>query len=358
MIWSEKNDGDEIIMSDVSENTTTNLILEEKKRRKKRKKLKKIFIYLIIIIAVSFGALKLCTPKKTQDITLPPIVVKKEVSKNQIQISGYIEAAQQQKLQSPGEGIVEIVKIKEGDTVKKGELLFALDSTAQKVQLAKHNFAIEQERINGPSQKITLMQKEKQLLIKQLNDRSIYAKFDGIVAYLNLTKGQYAKVQDYFGSLIDRSYLKATVEVSESDAYRLAVGQKVELNFAAVPGVVVEGKVTAFPAIARLNSQRGNTVLDTKIIVENPPHGVLPGYSFSGTIIAGEDEQILICDKNAIRYVEGQPYVDKILEDGQYEIIKVEIAPYIQGFVKFISGVEEGFKLKNQTVISNNNGGF
>ena len=100
-------------------------------------------------------------------------------------------------------------------------------------------------------------------------------------------------------------------------------------------------------------------MLDTKIIVENPPQGVLPGYSFSGSIIAGEDEEILICDKNAIRYEAGQPYVDKLLDDGKTESIKVEISPYIQGFVKFTSGVEEGFKLKNQTVISNNGeGGF
>ena len=83
----------------------------------------------------------------------------------------------------------------------------------------------------------------------------------------------------------------------------------------------------------------------------------MPGYSFSGSIIAGEDEEVLVCDKNAIRYEEGQPYVDRLLDDGKLEAIKVEIAPYIQGFVKFSSGVEEGFKLKNQTVISNNNGG-
>ena len=250
------------------------------------------------------------------------------------------------------------MRIKEGDKVKKGQLLFALDSKSQEVQLAKQVFAIEQEKINGASKKITLMQKEKELLEKQLRDRSVYAKFDGIVAYLNLDQGQYAKAQDNFGSLIDRSYLKATVEVSESYAYRLAVGQKVHLYFSAVPGVVVEGVVQAFPAIARLNTQRGNTVLDTKIIVEDPPKGVLPGYSFSGSIIVGEDEEVLICDKNAIRYENGQPYVDRLLDDGKLEAIKVEISPYLQGFVKFSSGVEEGFKLKNQTVISNREGEF
>ena len=348
-------------MSDVNNAGTdiSVLVTNEKKRKKKKNKLKTIIIILAVIVAFFFLYTKFFSKKATSEaIELPPITVTKEISKNQIQISGYIEAAQQQKFESPGEGIVEIVRIKEGDKVKKGQLLFALDSKSQEVQLAKQVFAIEQEKINGASKKITLMQKEKELLEKQLKDRSVYAKFDGIVAYLNLDQGQYAKAQDNFGSLIDRSYLKATVEVSESYAYRLAVGQKVHLYFSAVPGVVVEGVVQAFPAIARLNTQRGNTVLDTKIIVENPPKGVLPGYSFSGSIIVGEDEEVLICDKNAIRYENGQPYIDRLLDDGKLEAIKVEISPYLQGFVKFSSGVEEGFKLKNQTVISNREGEF
>jgi efflux transporter, RND family, MFP subunit len=348
-------------MSDVVTNggqDTSVLIANEKKRKKKKGKLKTILIVIALLVLAFFLYSKFFSKKNTaMSIELPPITVKREISKNQIQISGYIEAAQQQKFESPGEGIVETVRIKEGDKVKKGQLLFALDSKSQEVQLAKQIFAIEQEKINGASKKIILMQKEKELLEKQLKDRSVYAKFDGIVAYLNLDQGRYAKAQDNFGSLIDRSYLKATVEVSESYAYRLAVGQKAILYFSALPGVTVEGIVQAFPAIARLNTQRGNTVLDTKIIVENPPEGVLPGYSFSGSIIAGEDEEILICDKNAIRYEEGQPYVDRILDDGKTESIKVEISPYIQGFVRFSSGVQEGFKLKNQTVIGNNNEG-
>ena len=343
----------------INEENLSVLLSNEKKRKKKKGKLKIILILLVSLPAIFFFYTKFTKRNTSAIVELPPITVTKEVSKNQIQISGYIEAAQQQKFESPGEGIVEIVKIKEGDKVKKDQLLFALDSKSQEVQLAKQVFAIEQEKINGASKKIALMQKERELLAKQLKDRRVYAKFDGIVANLNLDQGQYAKAQDNFGTLIDRSYLKATVEVSESDAYRLSVGQKANLYFSAVPGVVVEGVVQAFPAIARLNTQRGNTVLDTKIIVENPPQGVLPGYSFSGSIIAGEDEEILICDKNAIRYEAGQPYVDKLLDDGKTESIKVEISPYIQGFVKFTSGVEEGFKLKNQTVISNNGeGGF
>ena len=339
-------------MSDEMDREVASLILKEKKRKKRKGKVRKIVIFLILLLIIGFGIFKFLKKEEVAKIELPPIEVKKEISKNQIQISGYIEAAQEQKLQSPGEGIVSVVRIKEGDTVKKGQLLFSLDSTSQQVQLAKQSFAIEQEKINGAKRKIDLMEMERSLLAKQVKDRSVFAKFDGIVAYLNLTQDKYAKAQDDFGTIIDRSYLKATVEVSESDAYRLSLGQKAQLYFSALPNVEVVGIVKAFPAIARLNTQRGNTVLDTKIIVENPPDGVLPGYSFYGVIIAGDDEEILMCDKSAIRYDAGQPYVDRILDDGKIEALKVEISPYIQGFVKFLSGVQEGWKLKNQSDVS------
>lgn len=343
-------------MSDVkTDEALQTLLLKDKKRKRKKGKIKKIVIFLIVVACIVFVGKKFLTKETVETIELPPIEVKKEISKNQIQISGYIEAAEEQKLQSPGEGIVSVVKIKEGDIVKKGQLLFSLDSTAQQVQLAKQAFAIEQERINGAARRIALMQQERSLLAKQVKDRSVFAKFDGIVAYLNLKEDQYAKAQDNFGTIIDRSYLKTTVEVSESDAYRLAIGQKAKLFFSALPGIEVEGEVMAFPAIARLNAQRGNTVLDTKIVVQSPPDGVLPGYSFYGSIIVGEDEELLTCSKNAIRYDEGQPYADKILEDGKTEAIKLEISPYIQGFVRIVSGLSEGDKLKDQTQVDTNN---
>lgn len=315
-------------------------------RRAKREKKKKIIWFTVLICVIAF-LVYYFIPKKKKTVELPPIAVQKEIAKNQIQISGYIEAAQEQKFQSPGEGIVEKVNVKEGDTVKKGQLLFALDTAYQEVQLAKHEFAMEKEKINGASYALRLMEKERALFEKQLKDRSVYAKFDGVVAALNLDKGQYAKAQDNFGTLIDRSYFKATVEVSESDAFRLAVGKKALLNFSAVPGVSVEGEVTAYPSIARLNAQRGNTVLDVKIVVKNPPGGILPGYSFSGTIIAGEDEEILVAEQSAVRYEEGKPFVDKIDENGKTESVQVEISPYTRGFIKFLSGVKEGDSLVN-----------
>ena len=321
---------------------------------RKRKSRKTKIIVIVCVLTLVGGWYVFMKPKNAKMSDLPPLTVKKEIEHNQIEISGYIEAAQTQVLEAPGEGFVEQVRIKEGDKVKKGSLLFALDTDKQSYDVARHAFAIKQERINGASQKLRLMEQELRLLEKQLADRKIHAKFNGIVAALKITQGQYAKPKDAFGTLIDRSFLKATVEIAESDASRLAVGQKVDMTFPAEPDIKVQAEVISYPAIARLTGV-GRTVVDTLIRIDNPPEKILPGYSFNGIIVTGADTEALIVEQDAIRYVEGKPFVDKINGTDTQEIA-VTIEPYIKGFVKILSGVQENDMLKNQA--KPNNGGY
>ncbi len=315
---------------------------EKKKINLKKKRRKKILIIgIACIIVLGFFFI----PKnKAKRNNLATVTVRKEIIKEQIQISGHIEPAQKQSLQALGNGIVKRVNVKEGDAVKKGSLIFSLDSSQQKFMIEKQELAIAQEAVKGYSRQLSLMREELRILKTQLSDRNIYAKFDGIIAALDISEGVYAKAQDNFGTLIDRSFLKATVPVSETDASRLAVGQKAILNFQALPDKPVEGKVTAYPSIARRDSGRGNTVLDVKIIVENPPKEILPGYSFSGIIVAGEDQTVLFVEQNAIFYDKGEPFVKKVTDQNKKttEKIKVEVTPHIEGFVKILSGLEEG----------------
>ena len=317
----------------------------------RQRKSKKTRIIVIVCIAALVGGWYIfMKPKSTKTGDLPPLTVKKEIEHNQIEVSGYIEAAQTQVLEAPGEGFIEQVLVKEGDRVKKGALLFALDTDKQSYAVAEHAFAIKREQINGASQKLSLMEQEQRLLEKQLADRKVYAKFDGIVAALKITQGQYAKAKDTFGTLIDRSFLKATVEIAESDASRLAVGQKVDMTFPE-PDIKVQAEVISYPAIARLTSL-GRTVVDTLIRLDNPPEKILPGYSFNGTIVTGADSEALIVEQDAIRYVEGKPFVDKVVGNTTQEIA-VTVEPYIKGFVKILSGVQENDVLKNQAKLNN-----
>ena len=306
-----------------------------------KQKNKKTILIVIAAIIILLIVWILFLPKKGTEEVSQTVTVTKEVIQDVIQVSGYIQPAQQQNLQSPGEGLIKKVAVKEGDIVKKGDLIFALDNTYQAFQVAKQEFLIEKEQLQGYSKNLEL-----ESLKRALRDRSVYAKFDGIVVSFDLTEGSYVMPKDNFGVIIDRSFFKSTVDVSEGDVPRLKVGQKVLLSFQALGDEKVEGRVTYHSSIAKSGSQRGATVIETKIVVDKLPENVLPGYSFSGNIIAGEDEEVLLLDQTALSYDKGEPYVERVLENGKIERVNVEVEAYTQGTVKVLSGLKEGDTLR------------
>jgi efflux transporter, RND family, MFP subunit len=309
------------------------------------KRFKKRFVIIpIIIVGVLFFIFK---PKAKQEEKLPPLTVTREISVNKIPISGYISAARTQILESPGEGLVESVPVKEGQKVREGDIIFKLDDSEQRYNLANQEFAMRQEEINASPRKLKLLREQYDMLKKRLDDRTVRAKFNGVIASLTVTEGAYAVTKNNFGAIVDRSFLKATVEVNEMDAAKLKVNQKVELTFPSQMNTSVEGFVVSYPSIARV-SDIGRTVVDTLIQVNNPPDEILPGYSFDGNIIVGETVDVLILETSGLRYVDGEPFVDRITND-KTEAVAVKVEPYMDGFVKIISGLNEGDTVVNHS---------
>jgi multidrug efflux pump subunit AcrA (membrane-fusion protein) len=319
---------------------------------KKKKSKKSVLIGILILLALLVGGITFFALRSRGAMPQEQIhIVREEFYRNVIEISGNIQAAQQQKIQAAGDGVVEAVYVKEGDHVKAGQIIFQLNDSLEQYNLANHDFQMNHERINGASAKLALMEEQRQVFLRNIRDRRLEARFDGIIGQLNLAQGDYAIAQDVFGYLIDRSYLKATVEVVETDAARLKAGQTVHLSFLAYPELKVEGVVLSYPAVGRITS-RGATVLDAEIRVNKPPDEILPGYSFTGDIIGGDEERVLTVESAVIAYESDRTYVDRFIRSGsgttdkQTERVLVEVIPYGRNMVRVISGLEPGDRLK------------
>ena len=48
----------------------------------------------------------------------------------------------------------------------------------------------------------------------------------------------------------------------------------------------------------------------------------------------------------ALSYDKGEPYVERVLENGKIERVNVEVEAYTQGTVKVLSGLKEGDTLR------------
>ena len=193
------------------------------------------------------------------------------------------------------------------------------------------------------------MKMQQKMLENKLSDRTITARFDGVVTDLNVDEGDYLNTDlaKDVGTIIDRSYLYAEVEVVESDASRLRIGQDVIFSFPSYPELKVKGYVKFYPATGRITS-RGATVLDAEIRIDNPPEEILPGFSFTAEIVVNAPEQILTVDSKAIGYDHGRAFAMVKNKDGNFQKCDVKVEKFTSGMVKVIDGVKVGDELLAQ----------
>ena len=162
----------------------------------KSKKILVIIICSAILIgaAVSITAIKnKLSPSQTSQTTY---IVKKEIYKNEISVSGTVSAAQEQTLQALSDGTVVAVFVKQGDKVKKGDTIIQLDDTTQQYNLAKHDYEMETTRISGSRKELALKETERLSLLQKISERKVLATFDGIIADIDVSVGDSLEAKD------------------------------------------------------------------------------------------------------------------------------------------------------------------
>jgi len=179
-----------------------------------------------------------------------------------------------------------------------------------------------------------------QLKLRQnlLDYTKSYANFDGVVASLSLSEGDYAEAGAVVMIIVDNSRLKATVEIDEIDMQSVTKGMSASLDFDAIPNEKVEAVVHYIPLLGRTTTQ-GIGVMDVELIIDNPPKGVSPGYTFAGTLNASEEKIALVIPSIAITTdSQGISSVNKKGADGNPVKVNVKVKYLGEGMSELLSG--------------------
>lgn len=308
------------------------------KTGKKMKKSVKIIIICAALAVVTGGLLIGLRTFLHKDSKQNAIYrVNKEVYENVIEISGTVSAAQQQTLNALGDGTVMEVYVKEGDVVKKGDVLVQLDDSEQVYNLENHDYKMATTKLTGSPRELSLMKTQRVSLVQKIADRKIVASFDGVVVEMDAVVGNSVKVGEKIGTLVNIDYLTAEVEVPETDVAKLKVGQPVILDFNA-SSKQGTGYVTGWPAIGELTS-RGASVVKAQIRIDDYPEEILPNYSFTGKIQIEDPVENITVERYAIGYDDGQAYV-VLAKTGEKK--NVEVEQYGRNYVKVLSGLSGG----------------
>ena len=237
-----------------------------------------------------------------------------------------------------GAGTVMKIYVKEGDKVKKGDILVQLDDSEEVYNLEKHDYNMATTKLNGSPRDLSLMETQRVSLVQKIADRKVVAAFDGVIVELNAVEGNSVKAGDKIGTLVNLDYLTAEVEIAETDVAKLQVGLPVILDFNA-SDKQGNGYVTGWPAIGELTN-RGASVVKAQIRIDDYPSEILPNYSFTGKIQIEEPVETITVERYAIGYDDdGQAYV--VLARGGQKV-NVEVEQYGRNYVKVLSGLSGG----------------
>ena len=127
--------------------------------------------------------------------------------------------------------------------------------------------------------------------------------------------------------------------VDEPEIGRLAVGQKVEIKWDAIPGRTWEGTLTRVPTSVTMVGTR--TVGEITSEIDNSDRKLLPNVNVNVSIISARHDNALTVSREAVHDVDGKRYVYKIEND---KILAQEVQTGLSSLtrVEVLKGIPEG----------------
>jgi multidrug efflux pump subunit AcrA (membrane-fusion protein) len=331
------------------EDVTEKKLRDSLKRKQQKKKVRTIITWVIVLLILAFGVFLYAFYQKEgrlpwKEKAAAASTVKEVEAKvyentytTTIDLSGYVEAYQTQTLIFRSTGTITDVNVKEGDTVTKGESLASMDDTSQQYAIADLEAQIDKAKMNGSTRDLELLQMQLKTAENKLSYTKLYPNFDGIVASSSIHEGDYYEAGDKAMTVIDRSKLKATVEIDEIDMQYVHLGMTASLTFDSLPGQILQAEVTYIPTLGEYTSQ-GIGVKNVELTIENPPEALAPGYTFSGTISAEGETKLTLLPQSAVTTSRGTSKVTKKLEDGTKQTIVVTVKYLGEGICQLLTG--------------------
>lgn len=172
----------------------------------------------------------------------------------------------------------------------------------------------------------------------------VKAPFDGIVAKINVKKGDTAS--GAVVTFITKNQI-ATISLNEVDAAKVSVGQKVKLSFDAINDLFIDGIVTKLDLVGSMN--QGVVTYGVEITLNSHDMRIKPGMSVSAEIITDTKENILIIPNSAIKTKGRTSYVETF--DSQYPATTKGSSPIVSSKPPRQQNIEIGITNDTETEV-------
>lgn len=250
--------------------------------------------------------------------------------------------------------VITKVNFKDGDLVKKDDLLIQLQDAEQqakvkvaKVKLTEH--LREYERISSLVTSKTVAELERDRLqslidlaraeIEQatsaLTERRISAPFSGRLGLRQVSLGSLVTTGEQITTLDDVSKIKLDFSIPERFIQELQEGKQVEARAVAFPDRIFNGTVTSIDS--RVNPDTRAVVV--RAVLANEDFALLPGMLMKVKLIKQSREGLLL-PESAIIPIQDKHYVYSTNADDEIIQIPVKLGVRSRGWVEIVEGLE------------------
>lgn len=240
---------------------------------------------------------------------------------------------------------------REGQAVRKGQRLFALNSDTAQNQHKTLQVAYEQAQLNLTD------------LENQLSDLAVKAPIDGIVSGMDVKEGDEIKSSGAnsgasssdstttasngsLGKIINTGQMEVSFPVDEVDIAKVKVGQTANVTVDALPDETFKGKVTDIAEEGVVTNNVSS--FEVTILIDNPKSLLKSGMTANVTIVVAQKDNVVLIPIEALQERGGRKFVLTPPSEGSAQgrnMKPVTVGLTNESFAEITEGLQEGDKV-------------
>ncbi len=294
-----------------------------------------IIIIAVVVVAVCSMAVVLFTNKqkineanKTIDRSQIPVTVTSFKTTFDELVSQTVLPAQLNPVETASvsaevSGIIDALKIDFGSKVQKGEVVGAIDTKIQQLNLQstllmkdklEDDYKRAKDLYEGKAAtEVKLIESKFQYenaeiqadqIKQQIENANIVSPIKGVVTNQNSKAGEFVSAGKAIATIVNISQLKATAFVDETEVYFIENNQEVEVASPSFPDKKLTGKVIY---VSPNGDENHNYQVD--VLLDNQPEVFKAGTNVNVSINLAQKEHVILIPKRALVSDKKEPYV-------------------------------------------------
>ncbi len=318
-----------------------------------------IFLIPFLVVGCGNGSGKKKGPMSMGGFAVNVVAqaVTQQKIEEKISLVGNLAADEAIEIKNEISGVIEQIGFDEGQTVKKGQMLFMIDAgklnatltqSQANLGLAQTTFdrlsslikagAVSQQEFDQAQSDLQAKSAEVELIKAQLRETVIAVSFDGVMGERKVSIGQFVNQGSTLTFLISQDPMKAEFRVPERFLGQLKDGQSVEVMVAAYPNEKFNGEVYFIDP--QIEEQTRTALVKAKL--PNPDGKLRRGMFANLDLIVNIRPQALVVSELALIPKAEEVYVFVVDADNKAQKKLVKVGVRLAGKAEITEGLVEG----------------